>query len=448
MPIITISRGCLSGGELLAEHLGAKLGAKVFSREVIVAAAKKFGVSEAELAEGVESPPGLWDRFTKHKERYLLAVQAALAGMIEEGDCVYHGHAGQLLLKELPCIIKLRLIAPLEYRVKSAVVEFGYTREEALSYLEQMDYKRERWVRQLYGVEWADPALYDMVINLEHMAIEAAADLVVALGKREEYRRTPERDRTIRDFALRTRVRAALALQSGFPDGAVEIVAQDGVIAVSGGPFFEKNRHAVVEFVRSIPGVKEIAGESVKDAGKASAAAPAEKTASDIMLPLRNYPSVREGTTIREAFGALSSSSVKLKDGHLMTPRYVLVVDEDGRLAGIIGRRDLLRGLLPHFSMPERVADQYQNLASHLDFNWVSLFSRSSVAHSKEPVKTIASPIVGAVRPDDSVSVVVSNMIRYKIDLVPVVDKERAVGVVLMTEVFDSVAEFVLEQGR
>jgi Cytidylate kinase-like family len=49
MPIITLSRGSLSGGELLANQLASKLGFKVISREVIVEPLAKIAMSESPL---------------------------------------------------------------------------------------------------------------------------------------------------------------------------------------------------------------------------------------------------------------------------------------------------------------------------------------------------------------------------------------------------------------
>ena len=46
MAIVTISRGSLSGGAKLARQLGETLACKVLSREVIIEAAKTYGVSE------------------------------------------------------------------------------------------------------------------------------------------------------------------------------------------------------------------------------------------------------------------------------------------------------------------------------------------------------------------------------------------------------------------
>jgi hypothetical protein len=41
---------------------------------------------------------------------------------------------------------------------------------------------------------------------------------------------------------------------------------------------------------------------------------------------------------------------------------------------------------------------------------------------------------------------VVSTMLEHDVDLVPVMDGAKTVGVILMTDVFDNVAEYVLER--
>ncbi|MGB9736313.1 MAG: cytidylate kinase family protein, partial [bacterium] len=49
MAIITISRGTFSGGQMLAECLAKKLGYKSISREILIEAAEKYGISENNL---------------------------------------------------------------------------------------------------------------------------------------------------------------------------------------------------------------------------------------------------------------------------------------------------------------------------------------------------------------------------------------------------------------
>ena len=56
-------------------------------------------------------------------------------------------------------------------------------------------------------------------------------------------------------------------------------------------------------------------------------------------------------------------------------------------------------------------------------------------------------PIRGAVQIDDSLSTVITTMLYHNIDLVAVLDGTKVAGVVLMTNIFDVVAQFIMEHG-
>jgi cytidylate kinase/osmotically-inducible protein OsmY len=453
MPIITISRGSLSGGKMLAQQLGARLGFSVISREVIIEAAQEYGVSEEDIVKGLESPPGLWERLVGRKERYILAIRATLTEKVESGNAIYHGIAGQLLLKEVPNVIKVRLIAPLDQRIRAAMAQGSTSREEAIKQIHTADMLRAQWVRRMYNAEWNDPSLYDLVVNLEHMDLHTATELVVGLAKSKEFEATPASARVLKDVALAARVRAVLRFKSEFPEEAIDATVHDGVVHLSGGPFFENNRRDVVLFVKSIPGVESVTPDIESEALESHTLPQIGKTAADVMVPLTGYPHIHEWVTIREAMMALGASSVVLTDGHLISPRYVVVLDPNNQIVGVIGRRNLLRGLTPQFAMIQRAKAQVESMAALTDMGlpvtlrWNSLFSKAALAASWEPVKSVMAPIRGTVNVEDSLSTVVTTMIYNSVDLIPVVDDQKAVGVILMTDVFDTVAQFILEKG-
>jgi cytidylate kinase/CBS domain-containing protein len=449
MPIITISRKPHCGGAVLAKQLGKRLGYKVISREVIVEAAKKYGVSEEDLMNGMKSPPRLLGRLGKQQEQFILAVRATLAEMIVEDNIVYHGYAGNLLLGGLPKVIKLRLVAPLEPRVREVIRERKLTREEARKYIETLDAERDEWVRQLYKVDWADPSLYDLVLNLDQMGLDTVTELVGDLVNRKEYQGTPESEQGLRDFALTLRVKAALTFKSDFHEDSIEVKGRLGAVRLSGDRYFRKHKDAIVEFVRGIAGVTEV----VTDIGDKDATPDAvtQLKASDVMIPINGYPHIKPWTTIREAMAALGTSTVKLGDGYLMRPRFILVLDELERLVGVIDRRVLLAGLTPKLETLERARGKVAtrvpvyDLQRAMTFRWSNLFSSEAIHNSLEPVKNIMVPVRGTAKLDDDLTVVLTTMIHYRFDIVPVMAGDKVVGVVLMTEIFDTVANYVVE---
>jgi cytidylate kinase len=234
MAIITVSRGTFSGGTSLAECLAGRLGYDIISREVLAEAAVRYGASEAKLAEALEKSPGFWDRFLHDRRRYLAFVQAALAERVSRDNVVYHGHAGQLLLKGVRHVLRVRLIAPIEYRVSQVMTRLGQSREAALSHIDRVDREREQWTRFLYGVDWRDPSLYDMTLSLEHAGLDSACEAIVAMARRPEFQADEASTKAMADLLLASRVRAALARDEATAHAEVNVRADAGVLEIEG----------------------------------------------------------------------------------------------------------------------------------------------------------------------------------------------------------------------
>ena len=210
MAIITISRGSLSGGRALAECLSSRLGYPNVGREVLQEAAEALGASEEALRGKFETTPGLWSRITKAREKYVLAVQTSLAEWCTRGNLVYHGLSGHHLLKGLPGILKIRLIAPMETRVKAFLETHPQmTAAQARDFIEDLDQDRARWVRVMYDADVADTSLYDLTIKLKRHTIESACETIVTAAAQPRFQITDEVEAEIFAFAAACRDRLA-----------------------------------------------------------------------------------------------------------------------------------------------------------------------------------------------------------------------------------------------
>jgi cytidylate kinase len=234
MSVITISRGSFSGGKTLAECLCRRLGYRCVDRDVIVQRAAALGASEEELKRALEKPPGFLERFQHKRYRYLALIQAALAEEVRAGKVVYHGLAGHLLLKGGQPILRTRIIAPTEVRIQMVQQRRECTRDRAIAHIEEVDADRRKWTRFLYGVDWGDPSLYDLVLNLEHITIDEACRMIATIVVDRCFEFTPECQQRMDDLALGSRVRAALAIDPSTSDLEVEVVAHSGAVSVRG----------------------------------------------------------------------------------------------------------------------------------------------------------------------------------------------------------------------
>ena len=76
--------------------------------------------------------------------------------LAREGDLVYHGQAGQQLLRGIAHVVKVRLIAPLEYRLRAVMAREGLARERALPYVQHVDWVSPGLPRPSWSTVWCD----------------------------------------------------------------------------------------------------------------------------------------------------------------------------------------------------------------------------------------------------------------------------------------------------
>ena len=258
MAVVTISRGSASGGRLLAEKLGERLGYEIVSREDAVHEAARFGASEESLQEALLKPPTFWDRFKHERRRYLAFVQAALCERAQKDRIVYHGNAGHLLLQGVPHVLCIRLIATMPFRIRMVMERQHLSREAAIQCIERADRQRRDWTRFLYGKDWLDPLLYDLVLNLKTMSVDTAAEIAASAAQREEFQPTEASRKAMDDLVLASRVRAALAANETTASVEVAIQADDGVVSLRGKVRPESLVESVLRVARGVEGVRTV----------------------------------------------------------------------------------------------------------------------------------------------------------------------------------------------
>ena len=257
MAIITISRGTFSGGSELAQRVADRLGYQCTSREVMLEAAWGSGIPAEEITTAMEKRPSFWHRVMGQRTAYLTLVRAALCEHARGGQLVYHGHVGHLLLPGIAHVVRVRVIADMPFRIQAALPQHS-TREAALAYIEKVDQERREWVRFLFGVEWDDPLLYDLVLNLSRMSLDTACEAVTQLAARPEFQPTSESAKALRDLVLRSRVEAALAIDPRTRDAELAVTADDGLVDVNGQARWPDGVEAVSLIAQQVEGVKSL----------------------------------------------------------------------------------------------------------------------------------------------------------------------------------------------
>jgi cytidylate kinase len=228
MCIITISRGSYSHGREVAEKVAKELDYQCVSREILLEASEQFHIPEIKLLRAIHDPFSVFNRFTYGKEKYIAYLHAALLKCVQKDNVVYHGLAGHFFLQEIPHVLKVRVIANLEDRVKEEMKREGISAEEARYILKKDDDERRKWGLQLYGYDTVDSSLYDLVVHIKRKKIDDVVGLILYAAKMPCFQTTPESQKIINDLTLAAEVKAALVNE--FPTSA--LTAKDGAVYV------------------------------------------------------------------------------------------------------------------------------------------------------------------------------------------------------------------------
>jgi len=260
MGVITISRGTKSGGILLAESIGERLGAKVLSREGLVDGDEALHAMESELREElVQRPPYLYDTLDSLRNAYMCTLRARLVEQAAEGPIVYHGHGAQILLRDLPGLLRIRVTAPMSTRLQFVMERRGGTKLEASRYIYEKDEARVKWTQFLYGVDsLTDPLYFDLVLNLQFMSIDQATDIVETAAMMPPFRWDDTHPKEIADMRTATRVKSTLLRDVNLRMLEPEVHAKDGVVTIYTDPETDILSSELIRVASSVVGVEDV----------------------------------------------------------------------------------------------------------------------------------------------------------------------------------------------
>jgi predicted transcriptional regulator len=183
---------------------------------------------------------------------------------------------------------------------------------------------------------------------------------------------------------------------------------------------------------------------------KAGEALMIKKRAHDIMIPITKYPNIFRGLTIREAIAEFEHAYVNV-DGQMSLPRALLVIDENHNLLGMVRRRDILKALEPRFMQPMPHHHQKELIDIEGDPDLVALSAgrvmKTIVAQASQKIDDIMLPadLMFTADYNDHIAKIIYVMAIKDLNLLPIMQKGKVVGVVRSVDVFHEIAHLLLE---
>ena len=201
--VVTISKQIGTNGEFIARRVAKLLDFQYFDKTVLLEEARRMGINvyDAEsfdLSEDEYKSRGLIGSIFANKALISAAEEAqiGLEGTIikelaKKGKIVIVGRGGQALLRNHPKVLRVKIIAPLVYRVDKLMLDRYISKSEAEKVIKTRDKATKQYLDRFYNLDWDTEGNYDAILNLQRIPIELAPTYIARLARDE-----PEREKT------------------------------------------------------------------------------------------------------------------------------------------------------------------------------------------------------------------------------------------------------------
>jgi cytidylate kinase len=183
--VLTLSRELGAGDSGFAPTLGARLGLRVYDRELLEQEATRLGVTEAELEQIDEHAAGPFQRLRPGSlyQRYFEALGQLMRELAVRGNVLLVGRGGNFFLRDHPAAFHVRLVASMEVRVRR-VMEHRWLREKpARQLIVESDAQRHGYCENYFGADWTNPLAYHLTVNSGRLG-PATVDLIAFATER------------------------------------------------------------------------------------------------------------------------------------------------------------------------------------------------------------------------------------------------------------------------
>jgi cytidylate kinase len=258
MYFITLSRKMGANGSEIARRVAGELRCNLYDTAAIENTAREMGFLK-DVQDVDEKVPSFFERiFSSRPQMHLDRLMAVIYELASRGNALFLGRGSHILLREFPCAMHVRVIASLEKRIRN-LAERGFQREATIRAIHKSDREREAFIKFAFGVDWDDPELYDLVLNMDYLTVPLAADIVTHMATTEDVKaRSMDAMQSLAMMGLARRAEAAL-IEAGFTPPYVSVCAVEPckvrLTGTVGVPHEKTNVERIVAGVQGITSI-------------------------------------------------------------------------------------------------------------------------------------------------------------------------------------------------
>lgn len=263
MAVITISRQFGSSGTHIAKALADKLNFQIIDKELLESTlVEKYGIPEENVEKYDEKKPAFWDIFSSDKDRYLHFMKTAMYEEARKRDSIMLGRGGQVLFKDVPGVLHVRIIAPCGQRTAALMQEHGYDEKLAQQMMRHSDHDRAGFHKFFFHINWEDPCFYDLVINTSTFLVDAAVQLITTTLELANIKeKAAAMESKLADLCLAQAVVTQIAYKEHIPIQFLEAIVTNGIVTLKGSTITTEDIKRCETAAREVAGVKDVKNE-------------------------------------------------------------------------------------------------------------------------------------------------------------------------------------------
>jgi cytidylate kinase len=260
MPLIAMTREMGSLGKDVAAGVAARHGKRVVYHEIIEPIANKMRLRKSHVERFLDGKSGIWERLTTDKTSLsIFTADETFRFLRDDSTGVIRGWGAVHLLKDVPHVIRVRVCAPLETRVKRMMERLATDdRANVENEIQLSEEAHTAITKRHFGVNWRDPELYDLVLSTERMSVDECVDEIDSLMQRRCFQETPESTRMVENLSLEWSVRSALRRDERTAGTEFTVRVADGVAKLEGVVDTQAQATAAAEVARGVEGIREV----------------------------------------------------------------------------------------------------------------------------------------------------------------------------------------------
>ncbi len=270
MPVIAMTREMGSLGKDVALGLAEALDLEIVHHEVVEHhLADKARLSASAVHRFLEGGSGIRERWKVRTHWAALYTAEEVCELAARGNVVIRGWGATHVLRPVPHVVCVRVCAPLDVRTRVLMQRLGIDDETtARKEIKRNDAAHARSILELFGADWQDPALYDLVLNTERVPIEQCVEQIRGLATSPPFQESEASREVFADVRLGAYVRAALRecpeTRSTELIVDVAVSARTGHVTLKGFVASDDLRIAAERVVSGVTGVTSVSNQLVR----------------------------------------------------------------------------------------------------------------------------------------------------------------------------------------